>query len=417
MKLLYNLFIFLTEKIGLPIASIFSKKLQKFTQGRKQVFKELELEQFLEKNIIWFHAASLGEYEQGLPIMEEVIKAYPSYELLLTFFSPSGYEVKKHNSIATYVYYLPLDTAKNAKRFIQLTQPKLAVFIKYEIWPNYLNALQANNIKSLLISGLFRKNQIYFQPYGKFLLKALHNFNHLFVQNDTSLSILQQNGITHSSISGDTRFDRVNLQLQADNHLDFIENFKSDQLCVVFGSTWPEGEEYITKFINASTSNTKYIIAPHQIKDEKIKNLKKNLNKKTILYSELANQDISTYNVLIVDTIGLLSKIYFYADIAYVGGAIGNTGLHNILEPATFGVPIIIGANHKKFPEAQILKDLGGLFSIQNYEEFEKNLSQLLTNPQHRLNCGAASKNYIQNNKGATQLVLNYISKQRLLIL
>ncbi|HIO26741.1 MAG TPA: 3-deoxy-D-manno-octulosonic acid transferase [Flavobacteriaceae bacterium] len=415
MKLLYNFFIWLTEKVGLPIAGLFSGKLKKFTSGRKGLFQQIASREVSKHQVIWFHAASLGEYEQGLPIMEAVKQRYPNYKLLVTFFSPSGYEVKKNNSIADFVFYLPLDTPKNAQKFIEAIQPEIALFIKYEIWPNYLNVLQQKKIPALLISGLFREQQIYFKGYGRFLFKALRGFQHLFVQNEDSLKVLQQHQIENASVSGDTRFDRVQLQLKKDNRLPIIEQFTQKKLTVVFGSTWPEGENLISAYINSAENEAKYIIAPHQIKAEKIDALQQKIQKKCIRYSAIEEQDLSTYDVLIIDNVGLLSKIYSYASIAYVGGALGNTGLHNILEPAVFGMPIMIGNHFEKFPEAKTLQKLGGLTAISDPAEFKKELDKLIENKTYRTQKGDICRNFILENTGATKKVINYLSEEKLL--
>lgn len=416
MKKLYSFFIGLTEKL-LPVISIFSPKMKHFVQGRKGVFAELEKRLSASDKIIWFHAASLGEYEQGVPVMEAVKKDFPDHKILLTFFSPSGYEVKKNTSLADWTFYLPLDTIQNARHFMQLVRPLLAVFIKYEIWPNYLSELEKQQIKTILISGLFRENQVYFKPYGGFLKTALMSFDHIFVQDKTSYNLLKNIGIQEVSISGDTRFDRVSLQLEKDNHLDFIVEFKklSDEekngLLVVCGSTWPEDEEVIIEYVNDSPAGIKFIFAPHNIKPRQIQLLKKNLHKKTLLYSEREGKKLNEYQVLIIDNIGLLSKIYSYADIAYVGGGMGKTGLHNILEPATFGVPILIGPYFKNFPEAEKLRELGGLFSVRNQAEFSQIMTRLISQTSIREKTGMICSHFVQRNKGATQAIRTFIRK------
>lgn len=415
LKFLYNFLILFVEKIALPIAGLFNHKLKKFLNGRRNIFSELQAANLINEKIVWFHAASLGEYEQGLPIMQKVLENYPDYKLLVTFFSPSGYEVKKKNSIAHYIFYLPLDTKINAQKFMTLVQPQLAVFIKYEIWPNFLEELNKKNIPCLLISGVFRKNQIYFKGYGSFLLKAIKKFNYIFVQDKGSLKILQNHHLKKVAVSGDTRFDRVLLQTQIDNQLSFVQNFKNNLPCVVFGSTWPEGEAFISKYINETSHKVKYIIAPHQIHSEKISQLQKSIQKKVILYSEIKDQNLAEYDVLILNTIGLLTKVYSEANIAYVGGAVGHTGLHNILEPAVFGAPILIGNNYEKFPEAKELIKLNGIKAVANYSEFKTELSLLIENENYRMKKGMTCKEFITNNTGATQMVIDYIATEKLL--
>jgi 3-deoxy-D-manno-octulosonic-acid transferase len=382
-----------------------------FVKGRKDVFKTLQLKINEDDQTIWFHCASLGEYEQGLPIMESVKKKFPNHKLVLTFFSPSGYEIKKNSSIADVVSYLPLDTPHNSKKFIKIVHPTLAIFIKYEFWPNYLFQLQKNNISSLLVSGLFRKSQVFFKYYGGFMRKALSRFDHLFVQDELSIALLHSIDIKNVSISGDTRFDRVSNQLKHDNSLAFIKHFKEDSLCIVCGSTWPEDEAVLLDYINTASKNVKFIIAPHKIDTTKIEAFRKSIQKKVILFSEKENKKLSEYSVLIVNTIGLLTKIYSYADIAYIGGAIGKTGLHNILEPATFGVPIVAGQYLQKFPEAQKLQEKEGLFSVSNSISCSQILSKLVDDKEFRIKTGAIAEHYINNTRGATKKVVSYIEK------
>ncbi|MBZ9728278.1 3-deoxy-D-manno-octulosonic acid transferase [Salegentibacter sp. JZCK2] len=408
MKPLYNLATKIAEK-ALPLAGRFSHKLKLFTEGRKSVFDKLETEIDPSSDYLWFHAASLGEFEQALPIIEEVKKEFPKYKILITFFSPSGYENKKNHPLANVITYLPLDTRKNAQRFLEIVKPKIAFFIKYEIWPNFLAELKNRNIKSLLVSGAFRENQVYFKPYGSFMRKALSNFDHFFVQNEASVELLKTIGFNNITLSGDTRFDRVSRQIQYNNKLDFAEKFINSKTCLVAGSTWPEDEEILLSFINTTSEKIKVIIAPHEIKEEKIKALEQKIKKKTIRYSERENQDLESFEVLILDTIGLLGKVYSYANIAYVGGAAGNTGLHNILEPATFGIPVVIGKNYKNFPEAIRLRQLAGLFSVENSEEFIEVVDKLVGNEDFRRKTGMIAGHFINSNTGATKTVINYL--------
>jgi len=408
LKPLYNIATKIAEK-ALPLAGRFNEKLKLFTEGRKSVFSELEEKINPNKEYLWFHAASLGEFEQSLPIIEEIKKEFPKYKILVTFFSPSGYENKKNHPLADVITYLPLDTRKNAKRFLELVKPKIAFFIKYEIWPNFMAEIKKQNIKSLLISGAFRENQIYFKPYGGFMRKALQTFDHIFVQNEASITLLKNIGFNNTTLSGDTRFDRVSRQIQYNNKLEFAENFIDKKTCLVAGSTWPEDEEIIVPFINQTSEKLKVIIAPHEIKEEKINALEQKIKKKAIRYSQRESRDLESYDVLILDTIGLLGKIYSYANIAYVGGAAGTTGLHNILEPATFGIPVIIGENYKKFPEAARLRQLAGLYSVANAEEFSSITNKLITDKHFREKTGMIAGHFINSNIGATRSVMNYL--------
>jgi 3-deoxy-D-manno-octulosonic-acid transferase len=383
--------------------------MKKFLDGRKETLTILNSKLKKDDAVIWFHMASLGEFEQGLPIIEVVKKLYPCHKILVSFFSPSGYEVKKNSPVADAVVYLPLDTKKNVRWFLDTAHPELVIFIKYEFWPNYLNELKSRNITSLLVSGGFRENQVFFKSYGNWMKKSLETFDHFFVQNQISKDLLNSIGFQNVTVSGDTRFDRVANQLKQDNGLDFIEAFKDDKLCVVVGSTWPEDEALLKDFINQAANETKFIIAPHNIKSDQIKSFKERLNKKTILYSEKEGKNLVNYQVFIIDTIGLLSKVYSYADIAYVGGAAGNTGLHNILEPATFGIPIITGNNFDKFPEAKQLQELAGLYPVATREELSEILSKLLTEVDFRVKTGEIAGHFIKNNTGATRIIERYL--------
>ena len=369
---------------------------------------------YLKKNIsegdsiIWVHTASLGEFEQGLPIIEQLKKNYPEYRILVTFFSPSGYEVKKNTAAADMVTYLPMDTKKNAIKFLDLVNPKLVIFVKYEIWPNYLRALSQRNIPTLLISALFKENQIYFKSYGGFMRKTLHNFTHIFVQDTKSIELLSKINIKNTSISGDTRFDRVIEILERDNNLAFMENFKNRAKTLVAGSTWPDDEDVLVPYINTGESSLKFVLAPHNIKPEHINKLKSSINKKTILYSELENKDLSAYEVLIIDTIGLLTKIYSYAEISYVGGGFA-TGLHNTLEPAVYGIPVIIGPSFKGFKEAEDLVNKGGVLVVKSPAEFFTLVNDLLKDEEHLKRTGDINSTYVSENKGASIQIMAYV--------
>ncbi|QNJ97890.1 3-deoxy-D-manno-octulosonic acid transferase [Constantimarinum furrinae] len=410
MLILYNFLTRITYFL-LWIAQWFSKKLRLFVQGRKTIFETLQNKISETDKTIWFHCASLGEYEQGLPIMEAVKKEYPDYLLVLTFFSPSGYEIKKNTNVADVVTYLPMDSMTSARKFIRLVHPSLVFFVKYEFWPNFLFCLQREKIPVLLVSGLFRKEQMFFKPLGGFMRKALRTFTHLFVQDKASKELLESIGIHNVTVSGDTRFDRVSQQIERDNTLGFIEEFKQDNLCVVCGSTWPEDEAILLEYINAAPANVKFILAPHKIEIGKIENFKKRLKKPAVLYSEMDDKTLLEYPILIIDTIGLLSKIYNYADIAYVGGAMGTSGLHNILEPSTFGVPVIIGKNYEKFPEAIRLQQLAGLFSVSDAEECNKVFTKLIEDRKFRSKTAMITEHFVNSNIGATEKTMDYVKK------
>jgi 3-deoxy-D-manno-octulosonic-acid transferase len=397
----------------LPIFALFSPKIKLFVHGRKYVFAYVEDKIKPFDKIIWFHTASLGEYEQGLPVIEKIKEKYPTHKILVTFFSPSGYEVRKNNSVSDLTTYLPLDTYKNAVKFVDLVKPDIVFFVKYEFWPNYLNELRKRKIPTYLISGIFRKNQVFFTWYGGFYRKALDAFTYFFVQNENSKQLLLQLKKTNVAVSGDTRFDRVISILEKDTTLDFIETFKNDTLTVVIGSSWPRDESLVVEYINKTAQKAKFIIAPHNIKTEQIQELKNSISKKVVLFSELTighKPSLQDFDVFIIDTIGILTKIYSYADIAYVGGGFGNPGVHNILEPATFGIPIIIGPNFSHFAEATALVNLGGCISYSEKKELNKAFTSLLTSIKIRNEKGAICANFVRINTGATTIILNQIS-------
>lgn len=393
-----------------------------FVNGRKEVFPILQSKLNPKDATIWFHAASLGEYEQGLPVIEKIKKTFPNHKIVVTFFSPSGYEVRKNNTIADATVYLPLDTKSNVKKFIKTINPELVFFIKYEYWPNYLNELKKLGIKTYLISGIFREKQAFFKWYGGFYRNALKTFDFFFVQNESSKKLIQTIGFNNVKISGDTRFDRVVSILERDNSLDFIEQFKNPPnthektITVVIGSSWPKDENLLVKYINTAPNNIKFIIAPHNIKTEQILNLKSQITKSTVLFSEkdeimkhVQKNKLADFNVFIIDTIGILTKIYSCADIAYVGGGFGNPGVHNILEPATFGVPIIIGPNYSHFAEASALVHQEGCISISNQNELNDSFDLLINNEDIRHEKGHICSTFVQMNKGATDIIVKHI--------
>ena len=412
MLFLYNIITLLAAQL-LKIVALFSPKMKLFVDGRKSIFQTLADKIKLSDKTIWFHAASLGEYEQGLPVIEAIKEQFPTHKIVVTFFSPSGYEVRKNNTVADVTVYLPLDTISNAKKFISLVHPEMAFFIKYEYWPNYLNELKKQQIKTYLISGILRENQAFFKWYGGFYRNALKTFDYFFVQNESSKTLLQSIGFNNVKVSGDTRFDRVVSILERDNSLDFIEQFKDNKTTIVIGSSWPKDESLLVNYINQSSDDVKFIIAPHNIKQEQIQELKNAITKKIVLFSENVETrhalSLQEYSVFIIDTIGILTKIYSYADIAYVGGGFGNPGVHNILEPATFGVPVVIGPNYSHFAEATALVNMEGCISIQNQIQLNEAFDLLLHNEDERLEKGHICSTFVQMNKGATQTIINHI--------
>ena len=409
MSFLYTIIITIA-RLFLQIIALFNKKIKLFIDGRKDTFQKLSSVISSTDKTIWIHCASLGEFEQGRPIIERIKNDYKVHKIILTFFSPSGYEVQKNYNQVDVVCYLPLDTKFNARKFIEMANPEIAIFVKYEFWPNILNELNKRAITTILISGIFRNDQVFFKPFfGSWMRKSLRTFSHFFVQDENSEKLLTSIGIHNVTISGDTRFDRVHEITLQDNSLDFIENFKQNQLVFVAGSTWNEDEELIVEYINNKSSvDEKFIIAPHNINSKEIKELQNSINKKTVLYSEKENQNLKEAQVFIIDTIGILTKIYSYADIAYVGGGF-KTGLHNILEPATFGVPIIIGPKYSKFKEAMDLVSEGGCFVVYTKGEFNSQLKELFTDSDDRMKKAIITKNFISQNIGATDTILEYI--------
>jgi 3-deoxy-D-manno-octulosonic-acid transferase len=414
MLFLYNLIVQVAN-FSLKIVALFSSKIKLFVEGRKPVFEILKQKIKTNDKTIWFHAASLGEYEQGLPVIEKIKEKHPNHKIIITFFSPSGYEVRKNNTVADTTVYLPLDTQKNAKQFMELVHPEMAFFIKYEFWPNYLNELRKLETPTYLISGIFRENQMFFKWYGGFYRKALETFTYFFVQNDSSKQLLFQLSKTNVAVSGDTRFDRVATILEKDNTLDFIEEFINNNLTIVVGSSWPKDETLLVDYINQTSEKVKFIIAPHNIKAEQIQELKNSISKKVVLFSEVGtgcDLSLQDFDVFIIDTIGILTKIYSYADIAYVGGGFGNPGVHNILEPATFGIPIIIGPNFSHFAEATALVNLEGCVPIANKNELSDAFSNLIRNVDIRHEKGHICSTFVQMNKGATDTILKKITHE-----
>ncbi|WP_437397508.1 3-deoxy-D-manno-octulosonic acid transferase [Flagellimonas lutimaris] len=409
LRLLYNILINIAW-FGLKVVALFNAKIKLFVKGRKNSFPILKEKIPSNSKTIWMHVASLGEFEQGLPILERLRTKYPEHKLVLSFFSPSGYEVKKNTIVADVVVYLPMDSNSKVKRFLDLINPELAIFVKYEVWPNYLYHLKKSKVPTILVSAIFSERQIYFKSYGGFMRKSLGTFSHFFVQDEKSKKLLESIGFSNSTIGGDTRLDRVSEILKRNNQLDFMDSFKNNQLCLVAGSTWPEDEEILIDHINNTEEKVKFVIAPHEIKPAHIEKITSALQKRTILYSEIDNQNLKDFDILIIDTIGLLTKIYSYANIAYVGGGFA-TGLHNTMEPAVFGIPIIIGPQFEGFKEAKDLVKEGGIIPVSNQDSFNNLMSELLNNPISIKNIGDINSNYINSNKGAADLIMQYISK------
>lgn len=408
MSLLYNFGVFLMGLI-LPIVAFFKPKIKLFINGRKQTFETLSQGLQSKDKVIWVHCASLGEFEQGRPVIEGIKKLHPSFKIVLTFFSPSGYEVRKEYEFADQITYLPLDSKSNAKKFIRLTHPSLAIFVKYEFWPNLLDELKLNRIPTLLISGIFRKDQIFFKSSGKWMRKRLNAFRHFYVQNEASQNLLNSVGFENSTVSGDTRFDSVAQIKKQDNQLGFLDSFCKSKTILVAGSTWPQGEKYLVNYINNHLKDDQgVIIVPHDIDKKNILRLKKSINKKVNLFSEKEySQD---RNVFIIDTVGMLTKVFSYAHMAYIGGGFDKDGVHNVLEPAVFGIPLVIGPIYHKFEEAKDLVELGACSVAQSEAELNEIFEFLFENGEVRETRGKTAGKYIQDHLGATRLILNEIS-------
>jgi 3-deoxy-D-manno-octulosonic-acid transferase len=378
--------------------------------------------------LVWMHCSSLGEFEQGRPVLEAIRQQYPDSRILLTFFSPSGYEVRKNNSGADYVMYLPLDSKANVRKFLNIVQPDLAIWIKYEYWYYYLTELKKRHIPLLLVSGIFRKDQPFFKWYGRLHWYMLESFNHLFVQTPASKQLLGTIGFTNNvSISGDTRFDRVVQIAEQFKPIDVITQFCGDSTVIVAGSTWPEDEEELDHYANTHPE-IKFIIAPHEIDEDHLKSIEK-LFKYSVRFSKLPlsnspvpvprNRPLETEkrppNTLIIDNIGMLSKLYKYATITYVGGGFGDDGVHNVLEAAVYGKPVVFGPVYEKYVEAVDLEQEGGALVINTALELEETLNELLTDTTfYQVSCQSA-RNYVYNNKGATEKIMQYIQENRLL--
>jgi 3-deoxy-D-manno-octulosonic-acid transferase len=402
----------ISEKLILLFGNFFGQKVRCFRSGQKRVFLDLSTCVDPEKAKIWFHVSSLGEYEQALPVLEKIKEKHPDYQIILSFFSPSGYEVKKEKTPADCVVYLPVDTKSNAKKFLHLVQPEKVFFVKYDFWPNYLFELKQRSIPTYLIAGLFTKEHKFFKPYNSWLKNALTAFSHFFVQDDNSKQVLLHQGFKNVTVTGDTRFDRVSSIANQVKNLHFVEKFKQDSLLLVAGSTWPKDEALLLPFVNHEKSGLKTIFVPHQVDDHHIKQLIAQLKKKHILFTDIQDDtDLSQFDVLIINTIGLLNRIYKYADIVYIGNGFGKS-IHNIQEPAVYGVPIITGPNIQKFKEAVDLEKTGGLITIQNQNDLNKHLKMLIDNEKLRQKKAEITKKYAQKNVGATDKIMQLLQDE-----
>ena len=424
--MIYNIVIYFVLW-GIAIASLFNEKVRKMWRGEREAFKILKQKVDPSAKYVWFHAASLGEFEQGRPLMERIRKEYPQYKILLTFYSPSGYEVRKNYEGADIICYMPVDTRLNAIRFLRLVRPVMAFFIKYEFWSNFLHILKHRNIPTYSVSSIFREDQVFFKWYGRSYANVLKCFTRFFVQNEESKRLLEGIGITDVDVVGDTRFDRVLQIKEAAKHLPICEAFRKgvavsssssalssfdpekesrpDFKVFVAGSSWPPDEDIFIRFFNEH-KDWRLLIAPHVIAEEHLKLILSLLkNKKVVRYTQTNPEEAAKADVLIIDCFGLLSSMYNYGDVAYIGGGFG-VGIHNTLEAAVWNMPVIFGPNNKKFQEAQGLLKSGGGFEITNYESFEDLMNSMINNPAFLKQAGDKAGAFVASLSGATGKVL-----------
>lgn len=409
MRFAYQIFVFLFH-FGLYLASLFNPKAKKWVQGRKNWRKRLKDQLQGKQNCIWVHCASLGEFEQARPFIEKVKSEYPSYSIVLSFFSPSGYEQRKNYEFADVVIYLPMDFKKDAKDFIEIINPQFVVFIKYEYWFNYLKELEKRKIPTFLLSGIFWKDSLFFKGYGKWFAKQLSAFEHFFVQNEASAILLRSIAYENSSVCGDSRFDRV-IELPKENFQpQALEEFAPHKNAIIFGSSWEKENEFAVKLAQAHPKQ-KIIIVPHEIDTAKVNKLKSRFSNAE-LWSEIETKSLSESQVLIIDSIGVLSKIYRYGKIAVIGGGFG-AGIHNILEAAVYGCPLLFGPNYQRFQEAVDLIGLNAAFSVHNYNEFEAKVQELLNKPDFYQRASDAAEKYVKENSGATERIVAYLKSMK----
>ena len=406
---MYNVIIYLYQ-LGVIITSLFSEKVRKMWRGERDAIRVLRQQIDPDARYVWFHAASLGEFEQGRPLMEELRRQHPEYKILLTFFSPSGYEVRKNYQGADIICYLPLDTITNARRFLRTIRPVMAFFIKYEFWYNYLHILKHRGVPVYSVSSIFRPGQVFFRWYGRQYAHVLKCFTRFYVQNDISKELLGSIGIHDVAIVGDTRFDRVLQIKETAKQLSLVEQFKGQSKCFVAGSSWQPDEEIFIPWFNEH-QDWKVIIAPHVIGEDHLQQIEKLLaGRKVVRYSKCSensdNSALSDADVLIIDCFGLLSSIYHYADVTYVGGGFG-VGIHNTLEAAVWDVPVIFGPNNERFQEAQGLKACGGGFEIQGSDDFRRIMQGFIDRPETQAEAGRQSGLFVQQMTGATRKILS----------
>jgi 3-deoxy-D-manno-octulosonic-acid transferase len=410
MKTIYNLVILIFSGL-IHVASHFNNKALLWIKGRKDWSKVLEGKINPEDKTIWIHCASLGEFEQGRPVLESIKNKDPGKKIILTFFSPSGFEIRKNYPIADYICYLPADTPGNAARFIELVRPVYVMFVKYEFWNNYISTLYKNNIPLYLISGIFRPEQHFFRWYGGFFRKMLNKFTHIFVQDERSVELLLKIGIRNATVAGDTRFDRVIQIAGTAKDLPVIKKFSGEEKLFLAGSSWRQDEEIIAQYINNFPNTMKWIFAPHEIDRSNIERLEKLFRVRVVRYSEF-DDSFSDARVMIIDNLGMLSSAYRYAYIAAIGGGFGK-GIHNILEPSCWSIPVLFGPNYGRFKEAVELMSYGGAMCFKDYDEFSTIINKWLSDSEKYKKAADTAGNYVKQMKGATQIIVETISEKR----
>ncbi len=406
MAFIYNLGIFLYG-LFIRFAALFNPKAKQFVVGRKALFLHLkDTVVSSQLPVVWFHCASLGEFEQARTLIEAYKAKHPDCRIILTFFSPSGFEVRKNYPHADYIFYLPIDTPRNARRFINIVKPQKVFFIKYEFWYNYLNILSKRRIAIYLVSANFRENQLFFKKRGAWYRSMLQKFKHIYVQNERSIKLLESIEILNASIAGDTRFDRVAQIASQTKQIPIVERFAGNNMVFIAGSTWPTDELLIVQYINQSQHQLKYIIASHEIHETQINTIIQGItSKKCIRFSQANENTIHEFDVLIIDNIGMLSSLYKYGKISYIGGGFGK-GIHNTLEAATFGLPVIFGPCYTKFQEALDLVEQGGAYPISNFKELKHTIDSLIENPQTLVKASNAARQLVESNVGATGKII-----------
>lgn len=391
---------------AIRLYAFFNEKAGKWVGGRKNLFEHIRKSIDPGEKLVWFHTASLGEFEQGREIIEKFREKFSEYNILLTFFSPSGFEIRKNWEGADYIFYLPADTPRNAKRFVELVNPEFAVFIKYEFWFNFLNVLHKKKIPVFIVSAIFRKQQHFFRWYGGWFRRRLRKINRIFVQDQDSLDLLKSIGINRATLSGDTRFDRVAAISKNLKSFPLVEEFSGSNRVLLAGSTWPPDEKLIANYLENNLPDLKLIIAPHETGEERLQSIENRFHDFGVVrFSSLGKNPVNQNRVLLIDGIGYLSGLYRYCDVAYIGGGFGK-GIHNILEAVTFGKPVIFGPEYRKFGEAVTLIRDGGAFSIKGNRELEHRLNRLFTDKEFYQNAGHICRKFIDSNKGATDIIL-----------